>query len=226
MDTVSKYFKPKDTTLSILDIGSGTGRFSPVLANFFNVQVIGIEPSDKMRMVAETKNSHPTVQYVKGSSDKIPLENNSCDAVWCSMTIHHWANINKSIQEIGRVLKSDGIIFIRNSFSGRLGGIPFYHFFPSAMDIDNKRMPSLQKIQQSFIAINFKLLDFKEINQLLNENLSGYADRMQQRAISSFDLMSEDEIEAGMKRIDDAIKKEESPQPVIEKIGFLVFAKI
>ena len=225
METISKYFKPKDSTSIIIDIGCGTGRFSKVLANSIDVQVVGVEPADKMRMIAEKENSHPKVQYLKGSSEYIPLEDNSCDAIWCSMTIHHWVNLDKSIQEIDRVIKPNGNVFIRNSFSGRLDGIPFYHFFPLAIDIDNKRMPSLETIQFAFKSKDFLFIDFKEIKQLVSENLSDYAIRMRKRGISSFDLMSEKEIETGMKRIEDAINQEESPQPVIEKIGFLVFTK-
>ena len=38
--------------LTILDLGCGTGRFSPLLAEAFGSDVVGVEPADKMRAVA------------------------------------------------------------------------------------------------------------------------------------------------------------------------------
>jgi cyclopropane fatty-acyl-phospholipid synthase-like methyltransferase len=51
---------PETRPLTWLDLGSGTGRMTPALAEAFGGPVYGIEPSDKMRAQA---NPHPDVTY-------------------------------------------------------------------------------------------------------------------------------------------------------------------
>lgn len=47
--------------LTVLDLGSGTGRYSGVFADELDSQVIAVEPSDKMRAVAEAECTHSQV---------------------------------------------------------------------------------------------------------------------------------------------------------------------
>lgn len=42
-------FVNKKEGLTVLDIGCGTGRFSPLLADFLDAWVYGVEPSDSAR---------------------------------------------------------------------------------------------------------------------------------------------------------------------------------
>ena len=44
---------PSRRSLAVLDLGSGTGRFTPALAEAFGGPVYGVEPLHKMRAVAE-----------------------------------------------------------------------------------------------------------------------------------------------------------------------------
>jgi ubiquinone/menaquinone biosynthesis C-methylase UbiE len=52
---------PERRPLTILDMGSGTGRFSPALAESFGGPIYGVEPSDRMREVAVREAAHPAV---------------------------------------------------------------------------------------------------------------------------------------------------------------------
>lgn len=44
-----------DGPQDVVDLGSGTGRFSPALADTFGGQVLGVEPSQRMRAVADRR---------------------------------------------------------------------------------------------------------------------------------------------------------------------------
>src|SRR5437660_5249814 len=59
--------------LPVLDLGSGTGRFTPGLAETFGGPVYGVEPSHGMRQAALASAPHPAVTYLEGSADAIPL---------------------------------------------------------------------------------------------------------------------------------------------------------
>ena len=50
---------PARRPLAVLDLGSGTGRFTPALADEFGGPVWGVEPSDHMRANAEEHAAHP-----------------------------------------------------------------------------------------------------------------------------------------------------------------------
>ena len=71
---------PARRPLRIADVGSGTGRFSPPLADAFGGLVYGIEPSDRMRAVAERDRAHPNIQYRRGRCESVPLGDNAVDA--------------------------------------------------------------------------------------------------------------------------------------------------
>jgi SAM-dependent methyltransferase len=49
---------------TVLDLGSGTGMFTPALADAFGGTVFGVEPSDPMRAIAERVRPHPRVSPI------------------------------------------------------------------------------------------------------------------------------------------------------------------
>src|SRR6202035_5199985 len=57
----------------VIDLGCGTGRFSELLAAHFGVQVIGIDPSQKMVEQARRKPMIGDVTYCQGTADALPL---------------------------------------------------------------------------------------------------------------------------------------------------------
>ena len=62
---------PRRRPLHGLDLGSGTGRFTPALAAAFG-PVTGVEPAVAMRRIAGAA-AHPGVSYLSGSAEAIPL---------------------------------------------------------------------------------------------------------------------------------------------------------
>ncbi|MGA8112042.1 MAG: class I SAM-dependent methyltransferase, partial [Actinocatenispora sp.] len=81
---------PERRPLRVLDLGSGTGRFTPALADAFGGPVYGVEPSEGMRAVATADATHPSVTYLAGQAEAIPLASASCDAALLFLTFHHF----------------------------------------------------------------------------------------------------------------------------------------
>ncbi len=126
MDAVAEFLLPDGKPagaageqLTILDLGCGTGRFTVPLAKAFGAKVVGVEPSEKMRRQAETNASHPQVAYLPGSAEVIAYEDASFDAAFVSMVIHHFRSLAEVCQELRRILKPGGWVFVRNDFKGR-----------------------------------------------------------------------------------------------------------
>jgi ubiquinone/menaquinone biosynthesis C-methylase UbiE len=60
-------------------------------------------------MLDELRRSHPSVSAKQGSAARIPLDDESADAVFCAQALH-WFASNETLDEIKRVLKPGGIL--------------------------------------------------------------------------------------------------------------------
>jgi len=101
---------PKNKKPVIVDIGVGPGLLSKSINKITpDSTVIGVDPSPSMLNIAK-QNAKITAK--KGTSEKIPIEDKSADAVVTRFTLVYWDDPQKSFKEINRVLKSNGIIVI------------------------------------------------------------------------------------------------------------------
>ncbi len=88
----------------LLDIGAGTGDFLSV-AKENGWQAMGIEPSDKARNIALSKNAH----FIENTSQ---LEDHTVDVVTMWHVLEHVPDVSKQIKELKRLLKPNGTIVI------------------------------------------------------------------------------------------------------------------
>ena len=117
-------------------------------------------------------------------------------------------------------------ILIRSNFKGRLKGFArFYEFFPAGLVIDEARHPSVEQVQRIFESQGFRFDRFETVEQLVSLSLKEYAERIQLRTYSTFELMSEKEIKDGMRALDTAAQSEDKPKPVMAKLDLLVLQR-
>src|SRR5215813_1955442 len=76
----------------VIDLGCGTGRFSELLAAHFGVQVIGIDPSQKMLDQARRKLTSDNVVYCQGLAEVLPFRDRCADLVFISLAYHHFTD--------------------------------------------------------------------------------------------------------------------------------------
>jgi ubiquinone/menaquinone biosynthesis C-methylase UbiE len=60
----------------------------------------------------EIANKYNFIKTMKGSSEMIPLKDNSIDLVVCRFSLTYWTYPNKGFKEIHRILKPEGKIII------------------------------------------------------------------------------------------------------------------
>jgi ubiquinone/menaquinone biosynthesis C-methylase UbiE len=120
---------PQRRPLSVLDLGSGTGRYTPALAEAFGGPVYGVEPSAKMRQDAERFSAHPAVAYLAGNAERIPLTTDSCDVVLLFLVFHHVQDRPAAAAEIARVLRPGGRVLIRSTFADRMPELGWHASF-------------------------------------------------------------------------------------------------
>ncbi|MBC2580409.1 class I SAM-dependent methyltransferase [Clostridium sp. DJ247] len=96
------------------DLGCGTGFISLALASEAKL-VFSIDSS--RNMLKELHNNAKdkglnNVYAIKGSIDDLPLFDQSIDAIYINMALHHIVDAKKAIQEMYRVLKKEGTVVI------------------------------------------------------------------------------------------------------------------
>jgi ubiquinone/menaquinone biosynthesis C-methylase UbiE len=208
---------------SLLDLGSGTGAYSELLAEAFNARVIGVEPSPRMREVAEREHSHPHVRYIDGTAERIPLPDGSCDAALLSNVLHHVRDRGACVSELERVVRPGGLVLVRGSLRG--ARVPFLDYFPTARVVAVEQSPPAPEVVAMFTSGGFEHVESDRIEQQTASSFREYYRRIKLRAISTLELISDGEFEQGIERMRKAAEGERSPRPVIEDIDLLVFRR-
>jgi ubiquinone/menaquinone biosynthesis C-methylase UbiE len=211
--------------LMVLDLGSGTGRFTTLLADVFGGPVYGVEPSDRMREVALAKAPHENVTYLAGSADAIPLPAESCDLVVLFLVWQHVPDGPAAAAEIARVLRPAGRVLVCGSFSDRPGQRLWHRFFPGAEAVEARTFPTVDAVVHDFGTAGMARVTLVTVWQQLAPTLAAYAERLRLRAISTFEYLTEEEIERGMAVMDAAVAADDGNTPVMGDFDILVLAK-
>jgi ubiquinone/menaquinone biosynthesis C-methylase UbiE len=196
---------PEKRPLVWLDLGSGTGRMTPSLASAFGGHVHGIEPSDNMRAQALAHAAHPAVTYVAGSAEHIPLPDASCDAALLFFVWHHVVDHESAAQELHRVVKPGGNLFVQANFSDRLPDIWWLRVVPEWRKVDEAMFGSEEEVKSDFTGAGWTLISCDEVTWLRSANLAEDYEKLKLRPCSNFQHMSEEVVEAGFAKIEAAL---------------------
>jgi ubiquinone/menaquinone biosynthesis C-methylase UbiE len=215
---------PETRPLVWLDLGSGTGRMTPSLANAFGGPAHGVEPSDKMRAQALAHAAHPAVTYGAGSAEHIPLPDASCDAALLFFVWHHVANREAAAQELRRVVKTGGKLFVQANFSDRMPDTWWFRVMPEWRSVDQAQFRSEEEVKRDFAGAGWTLVSHEEVTWLRSANLAEDFERLKLRPVSVFEHMSEEAVEAGFARIESVLPSL-GDGPQYETSALLVFQR-
>jgi SAM-dependent methyltransferase len=205
----------------VLDLGSGTGIFAEALAAWFDVSIVGVEPSRAMRRQALAK-AAGSVSYVGGEAEHIPLAERTCDCAWLSTVLHHVRDRPQCARELRRILRGRGRVLIRSGFGDRLDGVRWLRYFPSAREIAATRWPTVEATAEVFATAGFEVEQLHEVPEVVAPNLSAYHRRIALRASSTLTLIDEDEFEKGIERLRQEVAASSSTEPVVDRRDLLV----
>lgn len=93
-----------------LDIGCGDGSFATMVKERLHSDVYGIDVSEKAISLAENKNIQASI--VDMDSEDLPYEDNFFDCIFCGDVIEHLYSPDHLLEEVRRVLKSNGILIL------------------------------------------------------------------------------------------------------------------
>jgi len=189
-----------------LDIGCGTGNYTSALHQK-GITITGVDPSLKMLDKANAKN--PNINWIQGSAENIPFENNSFDAALASLTLHHWDSLYDGFKELNRVLKTGGGITIFTSTKKQMLGYWLNHYFPQMLADSINQMPGREEIVNALSAAGFEISDAEPyfVKPNLQDKFlyagkhdpSFYLDPNMRQGISSFSsLANTEEVKQGL----------------------------
>lgn len=205
----------------VLDLGSGTGRFSSLLAQWFDVRVIGVEPSDGMRKKALQNVRDPRVAYVGGDAEHIPVRDGVCGAAWLSNVIHHFGDLDAAAKELRRVVEAGGPVFIRGAFPDRPHDFHQFHYFPEAALVLTD-FPSYEATVETFSSAGFEVDSILRVTQMQARSLHEFWKRARTRAFLTLAAISDEAFARGLMALDDAAKHEGHPQPIYDAFDLVI----
>ena len=138
MEALTNFFLDKNCE-HILDVGTGPGKFIPVLKETFpTAKIVGIDPVSES--LEEAKKNYPDVQFVQGNAERLPFKAGTFDVASISFALHHLTKVSKGLREMKRVVKKGGWIIVNEIISDNLNPAQevhkMYHHFRSRIDRD------------------------------------------------------------------------------------------
>ena len=95
----------------ILDIGSGTGSLTRVIAESTTASgIIGIEPVQQFVRSARRRTSDPRVRFDHGAVEELPYPDAEFDASLAQLTFHHFPDGEAALSEMLRVTRPGGLV--------------------------------------------------------------------------------------------------------------------
>jgi ubiquinone/menaquinone biosynthesis C-methylase UbiE len=211
--------------LTVLDLGCGTGMYAQLLAQVLDANVVGVEPSVRMRELAGREHVHPHVCYLAGSAEQLPLAEASCDAALLSDVAHHIADHDACARELRRVVRRAGLVLVRGIGPDSSPRELFLDFFPTARPIARQQSAAFAELIETLAGAGFDRVCSEAIEQELAPSLRDYHDRVRLRAISTLELISDSEFERGMARLREEAERESPSRAVIEQVDLAVLRR-
>jgi len=98
---------PKTHPRVILDVGCATGRLLRSVSELWpTAQLWGADPSEQM--IKEAMRLHAGPTFRQAYAEELPFPDQSADLVLSSISFHHWADQEKGMREVARVLAPGG----------------------------------------------------------------------------------------------------------------------
>ena len=118
---------------TVLNVGAGTGSYEPVRSG-----VVAVEPSTVM-LSQRPPSAAPAVRAV---AEALPFQDQAFDVVLAILTVHHWNDQRRGLEECARVAHDRVVILTWNPDAEGFWLVRDY--FPEILAIDRRIFPSMK----------------------------------------------------------------------------------
>lgn len=121
---------------TLLNVGAGAGSYEPA-----DRYVTAVEPSAAMRAQRIIQGRPPAIS---GYAANLPFDDQSFDAAMALVTVHHWPDSAKGLQELRRVTK--GPVIVMTFDPDALDQFWNAQYFPELVAVEKARYPAITSI--------------------------------------------------------------------------------
>jgi ubiquinone/menaquinone biosynthesis C-methylase UbiE len=204
----------------VLDLGSGTGRFSAALADACGATIVACEPSAAMRAACAA--THPHLPIVAGTAQAAPFRAGSFNAVWASQVIHHVPDLRAFADTIRRILTPAGHLLLRGAF-GPAAELLLQQYFPDAWSTGDTETPPLTAITRTLASAGIQPVDHVKVPQAIAEDADELIERVRTRTLSNLVTLPDALFRAGLRALRRDAANGAIPYPVVEHLDLAVF---
>jgi SAM-dependent methyltransferase len=194
----------------VLDIGCGTGRFLAQLSE--KAKAWGVDASPEMLEVARTRAGSAGLKL--GRAEELPFKDGWFEraTMWL---VAHLVDRPRAFAEAARVLEPGGHFAVATFDPSYFDEFWLNELFPSMEAADRARFPTADELTAALAAFEeVRLIRLSQTGSLTREVA---LDRIRGKHISTFDLIDDEEYEAGLARAE-----RELPERVDYRVEWLI----
>jgi SAM-dependent methyltransferase len=121
---------------TVLNVGAGTGSYEPVRSG-----VVAVEPSAVM--LSQRRPS--AAPAVRAAAEALPFQDKAFDVVLAILTVHHWNDQRRGLQECTRVARDRVVMLTWDPDADGFWLVRDY--FPEILTIDRRIFPSMELLR-------------------------------------------------------------------------------
>ncbi|MFW9908978.1 MAG: class I SAM-dependent methyltransferase [Candidatus Thorarchaeota archaeon] len=191
----------------VLDIGCGTGNNTLLLAATTSSQVIGLDLS--IGMLREASPKSLLLPLVQSPANILPFCDESFEFVFMTEVAHHLPDVNTTLSEIFRILRTCGSFCLVTQSHRQIEGRMTSRFFPATIEVDQARYPDIDVLEESMRAAGFHQVDSREHIFRPVRLGTDYLITVSKRGYSMLHKISDDDYNRGLNALRKAYKQGE-----------------
>ncbi len=186
----------------VLDVGCGTGNNTILFTKATNAKVTGLDISHGMLEKAAEKDKQ--IQLVQSPAEALPFADETFQFVFMTEVIHHLPDPRSSIQDIHRVLGTEGSLCVVTQSHKQIDGRMTSRFFPASARVDKERYPDTDVIEEFMLKSGFDRTSPKEYQFRPTQLGEEYLNTARNRGYSMLHKISQEEYERGLQALETA----------------------
>jgi ubiquinone/menaquinone biosynthesis C-methylase UbiE len=190
----------------VLDVGCGTGRLAAVLAERYGCKVWGVDRSPEMLEVARGR-VPAGVGLKVGEAEDLPFRDGWFERATMTLVFHH-LDPDQAVPELWRVLVPGGCLAFLTMNPAFFPGYYLNRYFPSFLEIDRARFRPPEELESMLVAGGFASVRIVSHHQVRTLDRELALTKIRGRHISTFQLISDEEYEAGLARAERELPEE------------------
>jgi ubiquinone/menaquinone biosynthesis C-methylase UbiE len=190
----------------VLDVGCGTGRFAAAFADRAYAKVWAVDPSPEMLEVARAR-APRGVRFKQAHAERLPFKDGWFERAVMTLVVHV-LDRPRAFAELRRVLGADGRLVFATFDPAHVHAYWLNRYFPSLLEVDLARFAPADVLAGELSGAGFGDVRTLRHSQRKRLDRETALERIRGRHISTFDLLDEEEIEAGLARAADELPAE------------------